>query len=445
MISLNLNPNSADNAGIDVTSVVDQIVQSESTIETTWQQQKTSLQQQAVALRSLQTGVDTFKASVDALKDVLGAFSAIQISSSQPDVVSASAQSGAATGVHVLNVANLATTSSYYTDPVAGNAPLAPGSFSLQVGTNAANTITIDATTDTLSKLADSINSQDLGVSASVITDATASRLALVSRTSGLPGDITIGNNTTSLTFNKAAKGVNASLSVDGVPITSASNTVTGVLDNVTLNLLSASGSPILLSVSTDTAEVQQGLSDFVDSYNSLIGSVNTQFAVNPSTNSQGILAGSSAVRSLQAALLTNITYSVQGNNGLVNLASIGIDLTDNGTLSIDNVKLDAVLNNQFADVKNLFQTADGSGFAQSFSAQLSTVGSSVDGVVASSVNENTSTQRMLTDAISDFEDRMAVRRQQLIQQYSKIDTMLRQYPLLMSQITGQLASLPKL
>jgi flagellar capping protein FliD len=48
----------------------------------------------------------------------------------------------------------------------------------------------------------------------------------------------------------------------------------------------------------------------------------------------------------------------------------------------------------------------------------------------------------MLTQQISDFEDRLAQREKQLILQYSRVDTMLRQYPLLMAQITGQLNTL---
>ena len=61
MISINLNPNSADNTGIDVTSVVDQIIQSESAPEQFWQQQKTQFQQQASVLNNLQTSLGALK------------------------------------------------------------------------------------------------------------------------------------------------------------------------------------------------------------------------------------------------------------------------------------------------------------------------------------------------------------------------------------------------
>jgi len=90
--------------------------------------------------------------------------------------------------------------------------------------------VTIGSTDNTLNGLSAAINAQNLGVTASVITDANGARLALVSNTPGSAGGITVSGNTTGLTFNLAASGSNASLTVDGVPVNSASNTVAGVI-----------------------------------------------------------------------------------------------------------------------------------------------------------------------------------------------------------------------
>jgi len=443
MISLNLNPNSADNVGLDVTSVVDQIVASESTLETTWKQQKTSLQQQASILNTLQSNLDTFSSSVNSLKDPLGALSALQVTSSQPSVLTAAAQNGADSGTHVVTVNNLATTSSAYTDAVAsGSATLQTGTFTLEVGGNA-SVVVIDASNNTLDNLAAYLNAQSLGVSASVINDANGARLALVSKTAGAPGDIAITSNTSGLVFHKAVNGVNASLTVDGVPISSASNTVSGAIAGVTLNLASAApNTEAVLTITADSDKASQAVRKFVDGYNAIIGSLNSQFAVNAVSGTQGILAGNAALRTLQTSLLSNITYAISGNNGLVNLASLGVEMANDGTLSIDDTKFNAALGNQFTDLKNFFQSAGGTGFAQVFSNQLARIGSSVDGIIATGLDENSAVQRMLTDSITQFEDRMAVRRRQLITEYSRIDTMLRQYPLILAQITGQLSGL---
>ena len=78
---------------------------------------------------------------------------------------------------------------------------------------------------DTLNTLAAYINTQNWGVTANVVTDASGARLALYSQSSGTPGALAITNNTTALTFNPPVGGTNASLTIDGVPYSSATNT----------------------------------------------------------------------------------------------------------------------------------------------------------------------------------------------------------------------------
>ena len=107
--------------------------------------------------------------------------------------------------------------------------------------------MTIDNTDNTLDGLAAAINNNtNLGVTASVITDANGARLALVSNTSGAPGNLTITPSGGVLGFNTGVTGVNAALNVDGIPISSTTNTVSGAIPGVTLNLTGlTSGTPV--------------------------------------------------------------------------------------------------------------------------------------------------------------------------------------------------------
>ena len=156
-------------------------------------------------------------------------------------MLSASADSTAQAGTHSIVVNSLATTASYYTNTVSSaTTTIASGTFQIAVGSNPAVTVTVDNTDNTLNGLAAAINGQKIGVTASVINDANGARLAIVSNTSGSAGNISVSNNTTGLTFNQAATGANASLTVDGVPVNSTSNTVSGVIPGVTLNLAGA-------------------------------------------------------------------------------------------------------------------------------------------------------------------------------------------------------------
>ena len=141
-------------------------------------------------------------------------------------------QHGRARDAHDRHVNNLATTSSYYTqiEQQSATSTLATGSFDIQVA-GAANptVIPVDSAdgTNTLNGLASYINSQGPGVTASVITDSGGARLSLVSNTSGGGGNFTVSNDTVGLGFKKPVTGVDASVTVDGVPIDSSTNTVT--------------------------------------------------------------------------------------------------------------------------------------------------------------------------------------------------------------------------
>ena len=447
-ISLNLNSStsSSTSSGIDVTSVVYQILYAERAPERLWQAQQASLTLQATALNTISSDISTLQDKANSLKDIFGGLSGKTVTSSQPSILTASAQTSAPTGSHIVVVENLASTASYYTDPLTNSTTtIANGTFQLQVGQGTASTITVDSSNNTLDTLASYINTHGYGVVASVVNDASGSRLALVSKTSGVPGDLTISSNTSGLAFHKSITGKNASLTVDGVPVSSASNTVSTALAGVTLNLAGASpDTEVALNVSPDTAQAAQAVNDLVDAYNTAISAINSQFTVDATTGNQGPLASNSALRSLQASILSDATYSISGNNGYSSLASMGITMADDGTLSVDSTQLNDVVSNHFTDFQNFFQSITPTGFAYHLSTDLSSITSPSSSLIALNLSENTSSQKLLSDQITNLEDRLAVRQEQLITQYSRVDTMLRQYSVVMAQVTGQLASLPK-
>jgi len=405
--------------------------------------QQADLQIEAAALTSLNSGISALQTQVNALRDPLGVFAQNVATSSQTGILSATAQSSAAAASHIVVVNNLASTGTAYSNPVSdANATFEPGVISLQVGA-AQHDIQVDSTNSTLTGLVKTINQQAIGVTASIINDASGSRLALVSNTMGSAGDLKISANTSGLAMNKGATGKNASLTIDGLPFSSANNTVTGAIPGVTLSLASAQpGTEVQVSVGPDQAGAVQAIQNFVSAYNSLITSINAQFQFNSTTNSSGPLATDSSVSTLQSIMLSSITYSISGNNGLVNLASLGVSMANDGTLTVDSSKLSNAISSDFSDFKNFFQ-ASTTGFAQKLGATLDSLTSPTDGILNVDLAQNLSLQKSLTSQINDFEDRLAIQQQTLIAQYSQVDTILREYPLQMQQIQSQLANLP--
>jgi len=450
-VSLNLNNFTGGSSGsalgtgqgIDVTAVVDQIISSESAPETLMQNQLSSLQSQAKVLNSINSSLSALGTAVNAMKDSFGAIAGKLATSSRTDLLTASADSTAQAGLHSLVITNLASGSAYASAALPeNNQQFTAGSFTLQVGAGTPVTVTVASGQNTLDAVAANINSQKIGVSASVIHDVSGARLSIISQKTGSANDLSITANTTGLTFTKTATGTDAKLMVDGIDVTSASNNVSGVISGVTLNLLSAeAGSPIALTVAPDASSATDAVNKFVSAYNAAASAINNQYAVDPTTHNEGILAGNSDLRRLQSSLLSDVTYAMSDNNGYNSLASFGVNMNDDGTLTVDSNALSTALQGHYTDFQNFLQTAS-TGFAQHFATDLMTLNDPTQGPLSMSLTENQSTQRGLNQSISDFEDRLAQRRKDLTTQYSQIDTMLRMYPLQIQQIQSQLSAL---
>jgi flagellar hook-associated protein 2 len=332
--------NSATNtsgSGIDVTSTVDAILEIDSAPEISLQNQVTADNSETSALTTIEKDLTSLQTAVEALTDPSGAFSDVTVSSSNNDVVSATAASGTAAGSHTVVVNSLATTSAAYSAlQSSASSALPTGTLQIVVGNNDPVTIPVDSAdgTDTLTGLASYINKNDLGMTANVISDSAGAILSLVSQTSGSAGALAVADNTGSngdgLGFTMATDsegnrlGTDAQLTVDGVPITSGSNTVSGVIPGVTLTLSGTSYTPVTLNVQADLTNVSAAINNFVTAWNQVMSDINTQETYS-STGTEPALLGDPSLDVLQAQLLDGIATSLSGNNGLVNLQSIGI------------------------------------------------------------------------------------------------------------------------
>lgn len=453
-MGISLNPSTLLNGqGIDVSSLVQQLLSNQSGQLTEWQSEQTTLQGQANDLTTINNDLNNLQTAINALSDPLGALTAQTAASSDTGVLTATAQTSATAGVHQIIVGNLATTGTVYTEPFAGGADASilpgganSGEIDLQIGGSARTTqaITITAgSNDTLNTLASYINSQNWGVTANVVTDANGSRLALSSQSTGSPGALAITSNNTNLTFDTPIGGSNASLTIDGVPYSSASNTITGAIAGVTLNLAgSSNGSPVQVTVGPDAADATTAINNFVSAYNRLIGDFNQEYTFNTTTNSQGDLAGDASVRQLQSSLLTDSGYSVTGNAGIVNLASLGISTNDDGTLSVDSTQLASAFAANPAAVQNFFQNSSQTGFANNFSADLTNLTDPVQGILNVDLAQNQAEQTDLSTSITNFQTQLSTEQQALTTEYSEVNASLQAYPLLLQQITETLGTL---
>ena len=445
--------------GIDVQSVVNPILAPETGPLTILQNQQTDLSTQAGLLAGLNNNLTSLAQAVLALADPTGPLASQSATSSDSSILTASAQTTATPGTHQIVVSNLATTGTLYTDPLAGGADTTilpsnatSGDIKLQIGGANGTTEDIPITqgsNDTLNTLAKYINAQNWGVTASVVTDAGGARLALYSQSSGTPGALAITNNTTVLNFNAPVGGTDASLTIDGVPFSSPTNTVSGAIPGVTLNLASAApGTQVQVTVGPDANQATTAINNFVNAYNAVIGNLNTQFTVDPTTNTEGPLGGDSSLRSLQSSLLNDVTYSITGNGGLVNLASLGIDLNNDGTLTVNQVATDThpslanVLATNPSAVQSFFQNASGTGFANNFNNDVTNLTDPTNGVINVDIAGNTSQQNALTTQITNLQTNVTAQQAALTLQFDQVNATLEAYPSLLLEVTSEISAL---
>ncbi|HZP04935.1 MAG TPA: flagellar filament capping protein FliD [Terracidiphilus sp.] len=433
----------ASSPGIDVNSAVNAAVSAASAPEQTWESQLSTLQSQASALNQLQTNVTSLDNDMQSLNSVTGPLSARTVTSSNSSIVSASAASGTTTGNHVVQVSNLATTASWTSGTFAsGSTTLPAGSFTITTAGGSPTTITTDGT-QTLSDVASQINSDKLGLTASVITDASGSRLAIVANTSGSAANFTISpSGSTGFGFTQAVTGINASITIDGIAVSSASNTVTGIIPGLTLNLLSADpGLYVSLGVGPDTAQAAAAVNQFVSDYNTVIQAINAQFAVTGS--SEGVLATDPNLRNLQSDLegvMSYVNKPSSGTTSVSNLSSLGITVNSNGTLSVNSATLNNALSNNFSDVQTFFQGSALNGFANTLDQQLTNFISPSDGAFTIDLQSISSQESQLQTDITNFQQNVITPLQKQLQsQYSQAEILLQQLPTQMKQINQEL------
>jgi flagellar hook-associated protein 2 len=424
-------------SGINVQSAVAQEIALESQPMLLWEQQQSNLSNQTSDIQGIEGDITSLQDALSALKDPAGALTDMTASSSNSAVATASAAAGTVAGSHTIVVNNLATQATWYsTDVASETTPLAAGSFNIQVGSGSPITVTTGSGVNTLDDVVSYINSQNAGVTASVVNDANGARLALVATNSGAAGNFTVSNGS-GLTFTQPTTGQDASLTIDGIPIDSASNTVSGAVSGLTFNLTGTGQSAI--SVAPDASSASTAINAFVSAYNKVIGDVNSEYQVDGS-NRQGPLASDPALASLQSLLLGIGSYSA-GDTGAGTLGQLGISMNNDGTLTVDSSTLTNTLQTNYAAVQNFFQGASSNGFAANLDNQLNSIVDPVSGAFTVDLQSISAENSDLQDQIDNFQTYLNTRATFLTAEYNAADVALQQLPNLEAQLNAELGN----
>lgn len=395
----NISSASVTTPSINVSSIVSQLITAEQQPIAGLKTQITSYQSKISAIGTIQSALSTFQTAAQSVNSL--SFNSFTASSSNSAALSATASSIAQPGSYQLSVSQLAQAQSLVatgqpsaTTPIgSGTATTLTFDFGTITGGTLSNgsysgasftsngggtkSITINSSNNTLSGIRDAINAANVGVSATIINDGSSSpnRLVLTSNTSGVSnsmkisvsGDATLSSllaedptGTQNLSQTSAAQ--NANFTVNGVPISKSSNTVSDVIPGVTLNLTGTSASPFTLAIAPDTTSVTKSVNSFVNAYNDVIKAIQTQTSYDPTTKVAGTLQGDVSLSIIQSQMAGMLSRNIGSNQGgFNNLAQIGIGFQQNGTIAVNATTLGNALASNYQGVANLFSAAGSS------------------------------------------------------------------------------------
>ena len=339
-------------SGLDTTTIISQLMTLQAAPQT---RLKTSLSAQQSAVSSLQsvnTRFATLRSAAEALQKATtwGAASASSSSSS----VSVTAASGALAGSTSFSVTQLASAQSSVSSTTYGSlkdtGSFSDTTFELHRGTGAdAKTVTITPSNGSLESLVNAINgTSDAGVRAAAVQVSPGQyRLQLTATDTGAKNAFSLtgagGAPLTGLSFGQVSAAQDAVLHVGdanaGFDITSASNTVEGVMPGVTVKV-TAKASDVTLTVGRDPGSIATAIQSLVDAANgvlSTIGTVSTNgtAAADGTRTGAGALAGDSLMRQLTSQLLSKITGGIGGKS----LSAVGLAVSKSGTITFDQAK----------------------------------------------------------------------------------------------------------
>ncbi|MDQ6628517.1 MAG: flagellar filament capping protein FliD [Pseudomonadota bacterium] len=467
-------------SGLDVNAIVTSLMAVESLPLHALQTKATTLQTNLSAFGQLQSLVSALQDAAKPMFDP-NSFALTNSSSTDPTSVSAGTSTGAAPGIYAVSVSSLSSGQSLVSQAgqfTAGTSVVGTGSLTIRLGTwsgtgnsvftpastSADITVPIGATENTLAGIAAKINAANAGISASVVTDASGARLALQSSATGagngfrvVVADSDAGNsdaiglsrlaydpatNPAQMTLAQSAS--NTQASINGIAVSSSSNTLSGVIDNITFNLSKVTTQPVTVNVSRNTDAIKGRVAAFVAAYNNLNNYLATETHYDSTTQTAAPLQGDSTATSIQNQLHAMLSQSTGASTVFATLNSIGVQAQKGGALVLD----DAALNNAVAKLPELTKALahvdaakpGNNGFGKRFTdwtGSLLSFGGALPGKKASIQSSLSANQKDQ----SALNDRLAQTKARLQAQYTALDKTMAKANALASFVTQQFYS----
>lgn len=427
-------------SNIDVNSLVSQLLALERRPLDRLVARKAQYDSEISSYGTISSDLSAFQTALAKLKSS-DSFKVFTASAANSTYLTVSAGSTATAGSHSITITQLAQSQKLFSGTFADTTTTTLGTGSLTIANGASSfAVTIDSSNNTLDGIVNAVNavSSNFGVSASIVNDGTGYRLLLSPNDTGTAFAVTVAVSDTGDGLNTDTNGLsrlsyttggfnlsqtqaaqNAIITVDGLTgINKASNTVTDVIQGVTLNLLTGGGVSTTLDVAVDTATLTTNATEVVTAYNKLITDINSFHA------KDGALESDNTLLTIQSQLvgIFNKPAALSGN-AYTYLAEIGITLQSDGTLALNTTEFENAVSGNLNDVVKLL-TDTNEGFFQRLYTEASTLLQS-DGVIDAKTDGINAQIASLDTRIDQFETRLISVEARLRKQFSALDALL--------------------
>ncbi|MEN2386689.1 flagellar filament capping protein FliD [Comamonas sp. A7-5] len=456
-------------SGLEVETIVKQLVALESKPIAALQTKATGINTQISAFSQLKSQISNLQDQVDKLAKP-ATWLGNTLTSSNSAQVTGTATSSAVQATYDVEVSQMAAGQTIGSGLVASGTTLGPGKLTISMGTYGANGLTpntkdgknvsfsveIAAEDDSLAKIAAKINAAKGDVSATVLKDHTGERLVLQSKTTGVNSAFSVeaegaglqqfAYNGTDGTMKRSVEAQDTLAKINGIDMASHTNVFEEVAAGVTLTVAQKSAkdaAPVRITIANDTATAKTALKNLVESYNALSNALKTMTAYDKDSKTAGTLQGDSTAINLQSALRRLLSGPGGAGGEFNSLSQMGIAFQADGTLKIDDTKLDKALKDPesmskffTADVADANQDGLAVRMKDFTSGMLATGGtfSTKDETLKNALKRNTADQERQTARVTAYEARVRA-------QYSRLDTQMASLKALDTYVAQQVAT----
>jgi len=419
-------------SGLDVNSIVTQLVALERRPIEQLQAAKTKLSTQLSSVGLLQS----YMGNVQSIAGVLAkpeTWTKSVASSGDATAVGATALASATPATYSIEVITLAAAQSLSSaaGAITDASNMGAGTLTITRGATATPITIVDGTS--LAAVRDQVNAAKAGVTAAIIQDTGGPRLVFTASDSGLANTVTVGVTGAAGQLNALSypggmtqdrPAADASVRINGLLIGSPKNKLSGVVDGLDLNLLRATTGPVQVTVGHDTVSMKKNIADFVSAFNEIGKYLATQTKFDEATKVAGALQGDRSAVGLLNRLRGAVQQSSTASVVYERMSQLGLEMQRDGTLKVNDSKLATALADP-AEMARVFSTAT-SGIGQRFKALADSVLGS-EGLLSTrsnglrdSISRNDKDQKRLEDRVARVQER-------LTRQYSALDTSLNQ------------------